>query len=667
MNWLPEPWIQTVGWTLVHSLWVITLLALGLRLVLSLIPSKFAQLRYLAAVSTLFCSIIALGVIGFYVHQPTTTHTSQVSEHPVTIVLYTPDVADSIASISIIQQINRRLQVWLTPHLSGILIIWFSGVLFFLIRGAGNLLYLRRLTHHDTQPISAQWQEKVSQLSSTLKISRSLSVRVSPRIRAPFVVGFLKPVILLPISAFSQLSPEQLEAILAHELAHIRRWDDVVNWMQATVETILFYHPALWWISQLIRDEREKCCDDLAVATCGNAVVYAKALTQLETLPDSTSSFALALSRSGNGLLARVERLLQPGSQTSKSSPMPATIMILLIAALLSSFWLDPIATQSSTMSSPVYSGAILGLNPGSEPETTSPSLDSPWKPTLPDWLKEESIVLDTIPAESDTVITKNSKKAKRNAYRYYFSPGNDRYEVDSLQHIFQFDSLSNIYAFSSPGMQILSFDSLPKTLVLPFDSIQQGGVFAFSDIDLDVLEDIDVDVDLDVLEDIGIIIDSTHGWGHNFNLHFSDTLPMPAIGAIPAMPAPPVIILNDSLQEYSMQVYRKAMRQYEQALSHLDSSAFRDEILEQQLRSLEAQQRNYERQMRMQERQAEQLQRWQERMEAWEERQQELQQRYEERVREMSKRQEEQLLRQEKEWKKMMEEMERKEMRDRN
>ncbi|MEO0332970.1 MAG: M56 family metallopeptidase, partial [Bacteroidota bacterium] len=362
MNWLPEPWIQTIGWTLVHSLWVVTLLALGLRLILSLIPNRLAQLRYLMAVTALFCSIIALGVIGFYVHQPAATHASLVSEHPIAIVLSAPDVADPTASTSMIQQINSQLQIWLTPHLSGILVIWFSGVLFFLIRGAGNLLYLRRLTHHDTQPISAQWQDKVSHLSSTLKIGRSLSVRISSRIRAPFVVGFLKPIILLPISAFSQLSPEQLEAILAHELAHIRRWDDVVNWVQATVETILFYHPALWWISQLIRDEREKCCDDLAVATCGNAVIYAKALTQLETLPDSTSSFALAASRSGNGLLARVERLLQPSNQTTKFSPMPTTVMILLIAALMSSFWLDPTATHSSSMSSPVYSGAILGL-----------------------------------------------------------------------------------------------------------------------------------------------------------------------------------------------------------------------------------------------------------------------------------------------------------------
>ncbi|MEM9830772.1 MAG: M56 family metallopeptidase [Bacteroidota bacterium] len=700
MNWIPETWIQTVGWTIVHSLWAITLLALGLRLILGLLPSRLAKFRYLVAVGTLLCSLITLVVIGIYVHQPSTTNATSTTEYPVTIVLSTPIVAEFAPTTPLVQQIDRQLQEWLAPHLSGILIIWFSGVLFFSIRGVGSLFYLHRLTRLDTQSISPRWQDKITQLTNILGIRRSLSVRISSGIRAPFVVGFLKPVILLPLSAFSQLSPEQLETILAHELAHIRRWDDIVNWIQAIVETVLFYHPALWWISQLIRDEREKCCDDLTVATCGNAIVYVKALTQLEALPSSTSSFALAASRSGNGLLKRVERLLQPNRQRSKLSLVPATAMILLIATLLSSFWLDPFTTHSSKTSPAVYSGAVLGLQPQSESEIPQPSSDSPWQPILPNWLQEESI-LDTIPTESDTTAIENTEKTKRNAYRYYFSSESERFKIDSLGRIHNMDSLLAIVdslsasRFNVTNYDFSSLDSTLQALAILSDSNSTTHIFTYPDVDLDILEDLNVDLDLDVLEDIEVLIDSAHRWGHNFNFHFSDTVPFPAIGAlpaVPAMPAPPVAIMIDSNYHHLKRLeegLNSAIAKFDSLAARKNSTSRysrtqelqslsddlenlkpfdeqREEVLEKQLRTLEAQQRNFEIQKRIQERQARELERWQERMEAWEQRQQELHQRYEEQVREMSERQQEQLQQQEKQWKELMKELESKEQSNR-
>ena len=105
----------------------------------------------------------------------------------------------------------------------------------------------------------------------------------------PTVIGWLKPVVLLPASALAALTPQQLEAILAHELAHIRRHDYLVNLLQTLVETLLFYHPAVWWLSRRIRIERENCCDDLAVSLCGDPVAYAAALADLEALRSSTA------------------------------------------------------------------------------------------------------------------------------------------------------------------------------------------------------------------------------------------------------------------------------------------------------------------------------------------------------------------------------------------
>src|SRR5207237_4946041 len=119
----------------------------------------------------------------------------------------------------------------------------------------------------------------------------------SALVDVPTVVGWLRPAILLPIAALASLSPEQVEAILAHELAHIRRHDYAVNVLQTFAETLLFYHPAVWWVSKRIRVEREHCCDDVAVAVCGDAVCYAEALATLEHGPSEGAGMPLAAPR----------------------------------------------------------------------------------------------------------------------------------------------------------------------------------------------------------------------------------------------------------------------------------------------------------------------------------------------------------------------------------
>ncbi|MGB3587310.1 MAG: M56 family metallopeptidase [Tunicatimonas sp.] len=654
MSWLSETWIQTIGWTLVHSLWIVTLIAIGLRLLLAIIPSQRAKARYLLAVAALLGAVIALVTTGVYVHEPveevihSTTAIHSVESFATN---YTP--VNPVLSEPWHRQFNDKLQLWLAPHLSGILVIWFSGMLFFLLRGTGRIVYLHRLTQLNTQPLNPSWKNTVAQLIQMLKIRRKIIVRISPHIRSPFVAGFLKPMILLPLSAFSQLSPDQLEAILAHELAHIRRWDDAVNWLQVAVEIVLFYHPALWWISQVIRDEREKCCDDLAVAICGSALVYTKALTQLESLPNTTSSFALALSRSGNGLLGRVERLLQPHNSNNKSSVAPIIITMILAVTIAINYQFDHSISNSSTASTPVYSGLISGLKSPSALETTRSAHDSPWQPVLPDWLKEESIVLDTIP--SDTIATNAKEKNERSASVFYFSTDTDQFKLDSLPEFIQLDSLSSVYSFSSPGVRILSLDSLPQALALP------------PNIEIDVIEDIDLD--LDVLEDIEVLIDSVQSWNHSFNFHFSDTIPSPGspehlkqfwsdstrgykihrfasphfrVDSIRGstflnIPAPPAAIIPDSTR-------LRSLRYYQRALANVDSSGVRTaKALERQLRSLEEQQQRYEAQVQMREQQHEErLAEWQKRMEVWEDRQQELQQRFEERQQEMQQRHEE-------------------------
>ena len=146
----------------------------------------------------------------------------------------------------------------------------------------------------------------------------------------PTVVGWLRPAILLPIAALASLSPAQVEAILAHELAHIRRHDYAVNVLQTIAETLLFYHPSVWWLSRRIRAEREHCCDDIAVALCGDAVGYAQALAELETW--RTVSATMAMAATGGTLLDRVRRILQvPLTDEPRSPSWAVTLALTLV------------------------------------------------------------------------------------------------------------------------------------------------------------------------------------------------------------------------------------------------------------------------------------------------------------------------------------------------
>jgi Zn-dependent protease with chaperone function len=143
-----------------------------------------------------------------------------------------------------------------------------------------------------------------------LGVTRPVRVLQSAIVQVPAVIGWLRPVVLLPASALTGLTPLQLDALLAHELAHVRRCDYLVNLVQSMIETLLFYHPAVWWVSRRVRQEREHCCDDLAVSVCGDAFAYARALVGMEGLRAPAPSFAMAAG--GGSLLDRIRRLVAP-------------------------------------------------------------------------------------------------------------------------------------------------------------------------------------------------------------------------------------------------------------------------------------------------------------------------------------------------------------------
>ena len=196
-----------------------------------------------------------------------------------------------------------NLESWILP-------LWAAGVSVFALRLAwagGHASSLRR----KGVKADSSMESMIAGLAERLGVRQKLRVLMSPVAEVPAVVGWLRPVILLPAAVVVGLTPRQLESLLAHELAHIRRHDYFVNILQMLVETCLFYHPVVWWVSSSIRYERELCCDDLAVRSCGDAVSYARALAQLERLRSVAPSLVMG---SANGpLFHRIQRLLGRG------------------------------------------------------------------------------------------------------------------------------------------------------------------------------------------------------------------------------------------------------------------------------------------------------------------------------------------------------------------
>src|SRR5436309_2881964 len=299
---------HALGWALVDSLWQNALAAAGLAALLAIIPVRAARTRYAVAIVTLalMLALPAATAVRLSEMSPWTsdvvTATSAVAPGP------TGPGPQAVATTPTPAAIRAAIE----PVLPWVVLAWFGGVVALSLRLASGGLMTRQLGRVGTSSVPDACVEAVARLAARLRISRPVRVLGSAVVQVPAVIGWLRPMILLPATALTGLTPLQLDALLAHELAHVRRYDYVANLLQSVVETLLFYHPAAWWVSQQVREEREHCCDDLAVAVCGHAHFYATALLGMERLRVTPPAFALAATGRGGALMGRIRRLVAP-------------------------------------------------------------------------------------------------------------------------------------------------------------------------------------------------------------------------------------------------------------------------------------------------------------------------------------------------------------------
>ena len=342
---LSQEIVQRLGWTLLHFIWQAAAVALILTILLRVLRKSTANLRYIIACLAL-ALIVLLPVITIKlvpVSQPlTAAHFAPATEPtvppiaempaPETIVIAKPYQPESVTVVPAITLKQRAVNT-LEPALPYIVSGWLIGVFGLSIWHLGGWTQLQRLKRRMVKQVDSTLLNKLKVLTQKLKVKQTVQLMESALVQIPTVVGWLRPVILLPASALTGLTSEQLEAIIAHELAHIKRLDYLINILQTVVEILGFYHPAVWWVSHKIRAERENCCDDIAVSISGDRISYAGALASMEEI--RAAGGKLAIAATGGNLFRRICRLLSKDStDNTPLSWIPAVTVILLIIAL---------------------------------------------------------------------------------------------------------------------------------------------------------------------------------------------------------------------------------------------------------------------------------------------------------------------------------------------
>jgi len=296
-----------LGWTLLHFLWQGVLIGTAAALVLSGLRKASPQLRYLVACAAMLACIA----------WPAAELAARLQAGNTVAGLQT-------AALRLTAAQNPAWPLAVQQQLPLLVAAWAACIAALSLRTIFGLVWIERAVRRGAQ--HTIWQSRLQDLALQLGIGRAVRLRIVASLVSPVTAGWWRPVVLVPASLVSGMPPELLQALLAHELAHIRRLDYLVNLLQNVIETLLFYHPVVWWLSRRIRAERELIADDIASAAAGGPRRLALALSELEKLQFAHPRTALAAS--GGELMQRIGRLLQPAPESKGWRPAVSVFML---------------------------------------------------------------------------------------------------------------------------------------------------------------------------------------------------------------------------------------------------------------------------------------------------------------------------------------------------
>ncbi|RLD22995.1 MAG: hypothetical protein DRI71_06490, partial [Bacteroidetes bacterium] len=324
---------EHIGLTLLHSLWQGLIGVVLIIIVNRIVAAKYSTVRY-----WLFISIMLMVFLTNIL-----TLSNQISGtnigHEVQIVAGLTEALGMMQLKDAIASLTPVSNNWLSNILQAMpyfVMLWWMGMIALFIRMLFNLWHVRQLSRLNHVPVSSTVKELFESLILRLKINKVVKIVQSPQISVPSVIGHLKPIILLPIGLVIGLSNEQVEAILLHELSHIKRHDFLVNIIQSAVEVIYFFNPFMWIISRAIRDEREHASDDVAISLGISASVYARTLAGVFKYAVKRQQFALSFASKNKLTLKRIQRIMK--NQSNNNNKLLAS-MIFVFAITLSMYY----------------------------------------------------------------------------------------------------------------------------------------------------------------------------------------------------------------------------------------------------------------------------------------------------------------------------------------
>jgi D-alanyl-D-alanine endopeptidase (penicillin-binding protein 7) len=348
MRFLDNPVVLGLGLTVFHALWEVALLGLAAWAGLFLLRRRGAETRYAFACAGL-AAMVALPALTF-LHYLAPFGQAPRPFSADGSILALMEFRDGGTLAALLGGL-RTLTPWLA-------LAWILGTVLKLFRLAGGLWWLDRHYVAPSRPAPEAWQAIARNLAERLGVRRDLRLRIARTGDSPLVIGWFRPVILVPAAAFLNLAPEALEAVLAHEIAHVRRSDFLANLLQSLAESLLFFHPAAWWLSGHVRELREHCCDDVAARLCGDPMALAEGLSALERLrrtfqpesnvaPDPASGLALGAAK--GQLMPRITRLF-----STQEAIVPSFRGLALLLAAASLVGAATLAAQGAAKPKPV-------------------------------------------------------------------------------------------------------------------------------------------------------------------------------------------------------------------------------------------------------------------------------------------------------------------------
>ncbi|MBI5729840.1 MAG: M48 family metalloprotease [Ignavibacteriales bacterium] len=337
-NFIPEELIKAIGWTIFHSLWQGAMIAVLLSGVLLVTGKKGAQLRYNFSFAALVLMFLFSLATFTQVYDPSGKTAS--SDFGIISGSTLPSQSSTDVTSTGVSGTNlnfvKVIEYYFSQNVSAIVTLWLLGFIFFSMRFIGGVLYVQRLKTVGINPLNDFWYYRLKELSKSIGVKQLVEIYESSKVKAPVAMGYLKPAILLPLGMLTGLPQEQVEAIIIHELVHIKRYDFILNLIQTLIETIFFYHPVVWWVTSTINNERENCCDDLTLKLCGGSLVYFKALYNLQQICSEENELALAAIGKKNQLFRRINRMTTKNKNTSYGVRFAAFAVLLLVITAVS-------------------------------------------------------------------------------------------------------------------------------------------------------------------------------------------------------------------------------------------------------------------------------------------------------------------------------------------